>query len=75
MLGGVLVATPTAFGFDAIRGGGAAANMVHTTRAFIGFVLWILGACLCLMGLTPAAPWAGVGAANASNVLKCLSLL
>ena len=75
MLGGVLVNIPAAFGFDPTRGGGggAAANI---TRAFIDFVLWILGTCMCLLALTPAAPWAvRVGAAVASNVLKCLSLL
>ncbi|CAL5049353.1 unnamed protein product [Urochloa decumbens] len=43
---------------------------------FVGFLLWVLGACLCLLALTPAAPRAArAAAASASTVLRCLSPL
>ncbi|CAL5049268.1 unnamed protein product [Urochloa decumbens] len=70
MLCGVLVAIPTAFG-PADDGAAAAADK---RRALVGFVAWIVGVCLCFLGLTPAAPWVvRAGAAVATTVLKLLS--
>ncbi|CAL5054356.1 unnamed protein product [Urochloa decumbens] len=72
MLSGALLAIPIAF--DPVDGVAAAdANKRHALVG--GFVAWILGVCLCLLGLTPAAaPWAvRAGAAIASTVLKFLS--
>nr|TKW23195.1 hypothetical protein SEVIR_4G277700v2 [Setaria viridis] len=65
---GVCMAIPTAFD-------SADAAAANSTRALVvGFLLWIIGACLCLLVLTPAAPRAvRAGAAVASTVLKCLS--
>ncbi|KAF8685830.1 hypothetical protein HU200_043739 [Digitaria exilis] len=47
-----------------------------SSLALFGFVLWIVGACLCFLALTPVAPRAArVGAAAASIVLRRLSPL
>ncbi|CAD6338708.1 unnamed protein product [Miscanthus lutarioriparius] len=57
LCGALVITIPTAFDFaPANANSPAAANT--TLAAFIGFLLWILGACLCLMALTPAVPWA-----------------
>ncbi|CAL5049300.1 unnamed protein product [Urochloa decumbens] len=71
MLCGVLVAIPTAF----YPADGAAAADANKRRALLGFVAWILGVSLCLLGLTPAAaPWAvRAGTAVAGTVLKYMS--
>ncbi|CAL5041419.1 unnamed protein product [Urochloa decumbens] len=69
VLCGVCMAIPAAFD----PGDGSASN---STRALLGFLLWITGAFLCLLGLTPVAPGAvRVGAVVATTVLKCLSPL
>jgi hypothetical protein len=70
LCGALVITIPTAFDFaPANANSPAAANT--TLAAFIGFLLWILGACLCLLALTPAVPWAvRAGAAVASAVLK-----
>jgi len=39
--------------------------------AFIGFLLWIAGACLCLLALTPAAPRAVIMAAASAVLVRC----
>ncbi|OEL20449.1 hypothetical protein BAE44_0018533 [Dichanthelium oligosanthes] len=70
VLCGVLVATITT-AFDPADDA-AAANTTRT-RALLGFLLWILGVCLCLLALMPAAPWVvRAGAAVAATVRKCL---
>ncbi|CAL5039926.1 unnamed protein product [Urochloa decumbens] len=72
VLCGVFLVIPTAFG--PADDGAAAAAAANKRRALLGFVAWILGVCLCLLGLTPAAPWvARAGAAVATTVLKFLS--
>ncbi|CAL5039945.1 unnamed protein product [Urochloa decumbens] len=66
---GVLVATRPAFKF-------APADDTTFIACFVGFLLWIIGACLCILTLTPVAPRvARPGAAAASTVLRCLSPL
>ncbi|KAF8687321.1 hypothetical protein HU200_043004 [Digitaria exilis] len=73
VLCGVLVAIPPAFG---PAGGAAAVSSMRSARALSGFFLWIVGACLCFLALTPVAPRAArVGAAAASIVLRRLSPL
>ncbi|CAL5049302.1 unnamed protein product [Urochloa decumbens] len=61
---GVLVVTRPAL---------APADDTTLVACFIGFLLWTIGVCLCLLALTPAAPRAG--AAAVSTVLRCLSPL
>ncbi|CAL4949424.1 unnamed protein product [Urochloa decumbens] len=72
LLCGVLFVIPTAFG---PADDGAAAAAANKRRALLGFVAWIIGVCLCLLGLTPgAAPWAvRAGTAVASTVLKYMT--
>ncbi|CAL5049273.1 unnamed protein product [Urochloa decumbens] len=54
---------------------GPADDTTLIIACFIGFVL-ILGACLCILALTPVAPRAArAAAAAASTVLRCLSPL
>ncbi|CAL5039940.1 unnamed protein product [Urochloa decumbens] len=67
----VLVVIPTAFD----PADGAAAAAANKRRALLGFLAWIVGVSLCLLGLTPgAAPWAlRAGTAVASTVLKYMS--
>ncbi|CAL5054377.1 unnamed protein product [Urochloa decumbens] len=65
LCGALVVATRPAFV--------PADNAALAFACFIGFLLWVLGACPCLLALTPLAPRAG--AAAASTVLRCLSPL